>query len=263
MEGLMNRLLGKHAVAGRLSILVLVLLALSFRSVAQTAPATPTADQIIDKYIAALGGRAAIRKQTTRTSMGTIDVPAMHLSGTVMIHEKAPNKTLQVVIFSGNVFRQACDGKAAWSDDPADGLRVLSGVELTEAERDSDFYHALDLHDLYSKLVVVGSEQVDDHDAYVLEGTIAGETLPDKIYFDAKSGLALRVLGHRHTADGEFEVQEDFQDYRAVDGVQLPFTILQRGGSSDFTIRISEIHHGAELPDSEFSTPKQGQTKVE
>jgi outer membrane lipoprotein-sorting protein len=263
MEGLMSRLVRKHAAAGRLWIVAFALLAASCSSVAQTAPATPTADQIIDKYIAALGGRAAIQKQTTRTSMGTIDVPAMHLSGTVMIHEKAPNKMLQVVIISGNVFRQACDGKAAWSDDPADGLRVLSGAELTEAQRDSDFYHALHLHDLYSKLVVTGTEQVDDHETYVLEGTSAGETVPDRIYFDAKSGLALRVLGHRHTADGEFEVQEDFQDYRPVDGVQLPFTILQRGGSSDFTIRISEIHHGADLPDSEFAQPKEGQSKVE
>jgi photosynthetic reaction center cytochrome c subunit len=252
-----------HVVARNFLAAVLGVTIFSLSAAPQTASATPTADQIIDKYIAALGGRAAIQKQTTIASLGTIDVPAMHLSGTVMIHEKAPNKTLQVVIISGNVFRQACDGKAAWSDDPADGLRVLSGGELTEAQRDSDFYHALHFHDLYSKLAVTGTEQVDDRDAYVVEGTIAGETVPDKMYFDQKSGLVLRVLGHRHTADGEFEVQEDFRDYRSVDGVQLPFTILQRGGSSDFTIRISEIHHGADLPDSEFAQPKESQSKVQ
>jgi hypothetical protein len=263
MEDLMSRLIRKLAVARNFGLVAFAVLALSLSGLAQTAPATPTADQIIEKYIAALGGRAAIQKQTTLTSLGTIDVPAIHLSGTVMIHEKAPNKTLQVVIISGNVFRQACDGKVAWSDDPADGLRILSGGELTEALRDSDFYHELHFHDLYSKLVVTGTEQVDDRDAYVVEGTIAGETVPDKIYFDAKSGLALRVLGHRHTADGEFEVQEDFQDYRPVDGVQLPFTILQRGGSSDFTIRMSEIHHGTDLPDTEFAQPKQSQSKVQ
>ena len=261
----MRRFVRKQAAAGSLCAAALLFLAMPFVCRAQSAPsaATPTADQIIDKYIAALGGKTAIQKQTTRTSMGTIDVPAMHLSGTVMIHEKAPNKMLQVVVINANVLRQACDGKSGWTDDPTDGLRVLSGEELTEAERDSDFYHALHLHDLYSKLVVTGTEQVDDRDAYVVEGTIAGQTVQDKIYFDVKTGLALRVLGHRHTPDGEFEVQEDFQDYRPVDGVLLPFTVLQRGGSSDFTIRMSQIHHGADLPDSEFAQPKEGQSKVE
>jgi hypothetical protein len=263
MEGRMRRSIRRHGIARDFVAAALAFLAISISCGAQTAPATPTADQIIEKYIAALGGREAIQKQTTRTSLGTIDVPAMHISGTVMIHEKSPNKVLQVVIINGNAFRQACDGKVAWSDDPAEGLRVLSGAELKEAQRDADFYHALHLHELYAKLVVTGTEQVDDRDAYVVEGTMAGESEPDKIYFDVKSGLALRVMGRRHTPDGDSEVQEDFQDYRPVDGVELPFTILQRGGSSDFTIRMSEIHHGAGLPDTEFTQPEEPQTKVQ
>lgn len=226
-------------------------------------PASPTVDQIINRYITALGGRAAIEKQTSRVSMGTIDVPAMHLSGTVMIHEKAPDKVLLVVIFSGNAFRQGYDGTTGWTDDPADGTRVLSGEELAEAGRDADFFHALHLREIYPQLAFAGTEKVGDHDAYLLEGTAAGESDPDKMYFDTQSGLPLRAISHRHTADGDSEVQQDFQDYRTVDGLQLPFTIVQTGGSSDFTIRISEIHHGVDLQNSEFAQPQVGQPKVE
>ncbi len=179
----------------------------------------------------------------------------MNLSGTVMIHEKAPDKILQVVVFNGNAFRQGFDGTTAWTDDPADGLRVLSGVELAEAKRDADFFHPLHLQQIYSKLTFSGTEKVGDRDAYVLEGTAPAETEPDKMYFDAQDGLALRIVSTRHTPDGEAKIEEGFSNYRPVDGLELPFTIVQTGGSADFTIHIGEIRHGVDLDDSEFAQP--------
>jgi hypothetical protein len=140
---------------------------------------------------------------------------------------------------------------------------VLSGIALDESRRDADFFHPLHLRQIYSKLTLAGHGKIGDRDAYVLEGTADGENEPDKMYFDAQSGLALRIVSHRHTPDGEANLQEDFDDYRTVDGVQFPFTIIQTGGSSDFTIHIGEIHHGVSLDDSEFAPPNGDQTKVE
>src|ERR1700693_4945034 len=73
--------------------------ALSFAAFAQApdngaqkpAAATPSADQILDKYVAAIGGEAAWHKLNSRIAKGTIEIPAMSLSGTVESHEKAPN----------------------------------------------------------------------------------------------------------------------------------------------------------------------------
>lgn len=221
-----------------------------------SATAAPTVDQIIDRYLAAIGGRAAIEKITSRASLGKIEVPSMNLSGAVMIHEKAPDRLLQVVVINGNAFRQGFDGTKAWTDDPADGLRVLSGIELAEAKRDADFFHPLHLHQIYPNLTLVGKERVGDRDAYLVEGTAEGETGPDKMYFDVDSGMAVRLVSHRHTPDGEANVQEDFSDYHDVDGLELPFTIEQTGGSAEFTIHLSEIRHGVNLDDGEFVQPQ-------
>jgi zinc protease len=225
--------------------------------------AAPTVDEIIDHYISAIGGRAAIEKVASRVSLGNIDVPSMHLSGTVMIHEKAPNKILQVVVINGNAFRQGFDGENGWTDDPADGERTLSGAQLAESRRDADFYHPLHLHQIYSDLKYVGTEKLDDRDAYVLQGTPDGESEPDKMYFDPQTGLIVRLVSHSHTPDGESTVTEDFQDYRKVDGLQLPYTVVQKGGSADFTIRIGELRHDVSLEDSEFAPPQPGQSKVQ
>jgi hypothetical protein len=230
---------------------------------APSAAATPTVEAIIEHYIAAMGGRAAIEKITSRASLGKIEVPSMNLSGTVMIHEKAPDKLLQVVVINGNAFRQGFDGTHAWTDDPADGLRVLSGIQLAEAKRDADFFHPLHLHEIYPNMTLARKEKVGDRDAYVVQGTAAGENQPDKMYFDVDSGMAVRLVSHRHTPDGEANVQEDFSDYHKVDGLELPFTIEQTGGSAEFTIHVSEVRHGINLDDSEFVQPQGEGNKVQ
>lgn len=240
-----------------------MILGLSATPQQATRPAMPSVDEIISHYISAIGGKAAIEKMMTRAALGTIDIPAMHLSGTVMVHEKAPNKLLQVVIINGASLREGFDGTTAWTDDPADGTRILSGVELSETRRDADFFHPLHLHQIYSNLAFAGTEKIGDRVAYVVEGTSAEESDPDKMYFDSQSGLVLRIVSHRHSPDSDGNVQEDFQDYRDVQGLKLPFTILQSGGSSGFAIHISQINPGVSLDDSEFAVPQQDRNKVQ
>jgi zinc protease len=217
--------------------------------------ATPTADQVLDHYVNAIGGRAAWTKLNSRVSKGTIEIPAMNnLSGTVEIHEKAPNSMLAVITLSGAVFEQGFDGTMAWSDDPQNGLRVLSGAELDDAKREADFYHPLDLKKLYAKMTVTGTEKVAEHDAYVIEAASAGGD-PDKMYFDTQSGLLVRAVNHRHTPDGVAVFQAEVEDYKDVDGIKLPFTVHQTSAESAFTIRFTEIHHNLQLADEQFAKP--------
>jgi hypothetical protein len=219
------------------------------------AAALPTADQVLDHYVQAIGGRTAWLKLNSRVSKGTIEIPAMNnLSGTVEIHEKAPNLMLAVINLGGAAFEQGFDGTIAWQDNPQNGLRVLSGGELDDARREANFYHALDLRKIDSKLTVTGIERVDEHDTYAVEGARA-EGPPDKMYFDMQSGLLVRSVNHRYTPDGVTEFQADVEDYTEVDGVKLPFTVHQAGASAAFVIHFTEVHHNLQLTDAQFAKP--------
>src|SRR5580704_2547944 len=99
-----------------------------------TAAALPSADQILDKYVAAIGGDAAWHKLNSRVSKGTIDIPAVNLSGTVEVHEKAPDFSLAVVSIAGGTYQRGFDGTIAWADDPQTGLRTLSGAEAEDSK---------------------------------------------------------------------------------------------------------------------------------
>ena len=162
------------------------------------AAAMSTADQVLDHYVQAIGGRAAWLKLNSRVSKGSIEIPAMNnLTGTVEIHEKAPNLMLAVINLGGAAFEQGFDGTIAWSDNPQNGLRELSGGELDDARREANFYHPLDLRKNYTKMTVTGIERVDEHDTYAVECTRA-QGAPDKMYFDMQTGLLVRKIGRAH-----------------------------------------------------------------
>jgi zinc protease len=224
-------------------------------SAAKPAAALPTADQVLDHYVQAIGGRAAWMKLNSRVSKGTIEIPAMNnLSGTVEIHEKAPNLMLAVINLGGAAFEQGFDGNVGWSDNPRDGLRELSGGELDDARREANFYHAVELKKNYTKMTVTGIEKVDDHDTFAVEATRA-EGAPDRIYFDTQSGLMVRSVNQRNTSDGVTEFTADVDNYTEVDGVKLPFTVRQTSASATFIIQFTEVHHNLQLTDSQFAKP--------
>ena len=256
------------AVCGRLLLLAGFLVALCVSARAQTpaaqptpkapaATATPSVDQILNRYVEATGGRAAWQKLTSRISTGTIEVPSMNLSGTLELDEKAPNRTLAVITLAGASFRQAFDGTVGWTDDPQDGFHEQSGAELAEARREADFYFPLDLRKHYARLEAKGKEKIGERDTYLLEGTLPEGGKPDRIYFDIQTGLPVRMISEHHVADSASDFQEDFDDFREVDGVKLPFSIRQKTSEVEMIIKIEEVRHNVDIDDARFAKPAQ------
>ena len=229
-------------------------LAASVEAQSSQAAPLPSLDQILNHYVDAAGGRSAWLRLTSRVTTGTIDVPSQNLSGTIELREKAPDRILSEIRIAGVLFQQAFDGTVGWTDDPRDGLREQTGAELSEAKRDADFYHPLDLKKLYDRLTVVGPAKVDGKDTYEIEADVP-EDSPDELYFDATTWLPVRVVSHRHTAQGVIDFREDFDDYREVDGIKRPFTIQETTGDTVLTIHVTEVRHNVSLDDSVFAKP--------
>jgi hypothetical protein len=221
---------------------------------ASASPATPNADQILDKYVSAIGGQAAWHKITSRIAKGTIDIPAMNISGTLESHEKAPSSMLVVVNIAGATFERGCDGTTAWSDDPQNGLRTETGAEAEDSLRQSDFYHQVDMRKYYSKWNVTGTEKIGDQDTYALEATSTAGDL-DKMYFDTKTGLMARAITTVHTPQGAAVIQTDLSDYHDVDGIKLPFAVHQSSAQSDYTIKFTDVQQNVQLANSQFAKP--------
>jgi hypothetical protein len=219
----------------------------------QTA-AQPTIDQLLDKAITALGGRAAMEKVTSRTGKGTVEIPDAGMSGSIMVYEKAPNMNAVVVDIAGMQIRQAFDGAVAWEDNPQTGMREKTGVELAQAKREATFNPELKMKQLYPKMTVRGREKVGAADAWVVDA-VPAEGTPVVFFFDAESGLPLRMDSTQDTPQGAMQIQAYLEDYRVVDGVRVAHTLRQVTPMFTMTMRLTEVKHNVTLDDKMFKKP--------
>jgi len=249
----------------RIFALAVISLMMSVAALAQTAGAKPEAakpdtgmpsvDQIIEKFVTAIGGKEAVAKVSSRVQKGSFDIPAMGAGGTMEIFEKAPNKTLAVITIPGfGTVQEGFDGKVAWAQDPQSGLREKSGTELADAQLDGNFYKLIKLKELYPKMELTGKQKVGERDAYVIIGTPAAGS-PEKWYFDVQSGLLIRSDIERDTPMGKLPVETLLEDYKEYDGVKVPTSIKQTNPNFTLVIKVEDVKHNVAIEDSKFTKP--------
>ncbi len=215
----------------------------------------PTVDQVLDKYITALGGKAAIEKTSSRVMKGLFEIPAMGSSGTLTIYAKAPNKTtVQIDIPGFGMVKRGFDGTIGWASDPMSGLTESSGADLAAVKRDAVFHRDLVLKEQFKTMEVKGKQTVGDKEAYLVEAT--PEVGPsEKMYFDVETGLLVRLDAERSTPQGPMSFETFMKDYRDVDGVKMPFLIEQNMPQMNFVIKVEEIKHNVEIDEALFAKP--------
>jgi hypothetical protein len=214
--------------------------------------ALPTVEQVLDKYVTAVGGRPALEKVTSVSAKGTIEIVGFGVTGTIQLTQKAPDKSASTVDLAGiGVTREAFDGTTAWEESPQSGMRTKSGLELAEARRNATFPRELKLATLYPKMTVTGREPVAARDTIVIEA-VPAEGPATRMFFDAESGLLVRQIMTRESPQGPIEVDATFSDFRAIDGVKRPFSIRQVTANFTAAIQLTEIKHNVAVDDGLF-----------
>src|SRR5213595_3035704 len=119
----------------------------------------PTAQEVLDKYVKAIGGRDAMTKIKSWKSTGTVELAPMGVSGTVESISAAPGRSLTKMNLAGlGEFVEGFDGTTAWSVNPIQGNREKTGAELAQTKLTNIFNRDLNLEKYYSKLTVKGIE---------------------------------------------------------------------------------------------------------
>jgi hypothetical protein len=223
---------------------------------AQASPTTPTVEQILDRYVQALGGKEAVQKPATCVMKGSITTPATGETGSIEVYRKAPNKQVIVIDIASNggPTPQGYNGSAAWYVDPDEGPQDMDPGGAAAMKFQSEFYRDIRLKELYSKFAFGGTAKVGSRDAYVVEAS-RQDGGREKMYFDTASGLMVRNDTPYVTPDGESTMQSTFEDFQAVDGIQVPFTVRQSTPDYDYVIRYKDIRYDVPIDDAKFEKP--------
>jgi photosynthetic reaction center cytochrome c subunit len=212
----------------------------------------PSGDQLIDKFVQASGGAAAIGKVTSRVMKGKIEVGAMSLP--IDIYTKDPDKRVSFTHMQDGDNITAFDGHGGWMGAPNRPVREMHGGDIDGASIDADLQLPIHLKDMFTDLKVRGTEKIGDHDAYVAVGQRADKP-PIRLYFDEQSGLLVRMLRFGETALGRMPTEIDYADYRDASGVKIPYEWTLARPSGRFTIQISEVQTNVPVDDAKFAKP--------
>ncbi len=215
-------------------------------------PVFPPADQLLDKYVAAIGGADALQKVTSRVQKGTlIAFGGQHFP--VDVYSKAPEKRLSVMHLSNGDSITAFDGKQGWLSVPG-RVHMMSTMENAAARIDADLYFPLHVKTLYEKFQVDAGEKIDGHDTYLVVGRNEGQP-PLRLYFDKESGLLLRFVRYGETPLGRNPTQIDYADYREANGLKIPFRWTLSRPGNQFTIQVEQLQQNVPVDDARFVAP--------
>lgn len=212
----------------------------------------PSPDRLLDKYIQADGGSAAIDKITSRVMRGTIDFSGK--SFPIDIYSKAPDQRISFTHLPEGDSVTAFNGHEGWLSMTNRPPRDMHGADLEAAAIDADLQFPAHLKQMFSHAEVRGIETIDGHTAYVFVGQREGKP-PLLLYFDQESGLLLRMVRFADTALGLLPTQIDYADYKETDGVKVPMRWTLSRPEGRFTIQISEIQQNLPVDESKFVKP--------
>jgi hypothetical protein len=208
----------------------------------------PTIEQILEKYAKTIGGKAALQATTSRVMKGVINVPSIGAKGTIEIYAKAPNKELTDLASPIlGTSRIGFNGHIAWREENGEVKELPS-----YPKREADFYLLIKLREIYPKIELKGKEKIGNAEAYRLEAPRLGN--PKRWYFDAETGLLLRT--EVRSPQGKLLSREDYEDYRAVDGIKVPLTMRRiEQDEIEVIIKFSEVKFNVPIEDAKFEKP--------
>ena len=226
------------------------------------AAALPSVQQVLDKYVTALGGQDALERIKTRViKTAPLGRPSSDKS-IDQVMQKAPGKVATLHQSEGYTLWAGSNGKQAWAVDSEKSYwGLLNGSELESIMRESEMYAGSRLRSEYTNVRVTGAESVNDRSAYVIAGT-SPEGTREKFFFDASSGLLLKRHIEEPTTFGWFPLDFSYDGYREVDGVKIPFVVRLASAGGAFGVRTSytilEVKQNVPIGDEQFEQSSAG-----
>jgi hypothetical protein len=211
-----------------------------------------TVDNVLDRYVKALGGKEAVQKITSRSGKGTLIAPnGMKLA--FQTFAAPPNKTLFILETPQGIYKEGFSGSIGWIKNQ-NGVTEMSPSALEQTKRHSDFYRSIRLKEQYVSIELAGKTVIDSRAVYEIRGKTASGT-SEKLYFDSTTGLLVRWVIEESTPFGPVPEAFDFDDYRDSGGTKVPFLVKRRQTGVMVIQHYEEVNQNAAVDLAQFEKP--------
>jgi len=222
-------------------------------------PGAPDAEQVIDKYIQAIGGPQKLAGLTSLAAKGTFQTFGNPKKYPLEIFAKAPaQRTVIVHQLAGGDSIDTYDGREAWVVAPALltplPLEERTGGEVDGAKLTAALTFPGQIKQLLRQWRVGPPAVVDDRDLTLVQGTMNGK-FPVNLYFDDESALLSRTVAYADSPVGLAPMQVDYADYRDIAGVKVPFKLVVTWLDGRSIIQLTDVQINVPIDASRFARP--------
>ncbi len=210
-----------------------------------TVPEGITANDVLNKYIEAIGGKAKLDAVESWSMMAEATIQG----NTLELEMKKTNagQMLQNVKFAGNSMqKQVLDGDKGYA--VVQGQRKdLTGEELDKIKEESAPFPELN-YLAAGGVSLEGIEPVGDKKAYKLKIT-ANKTA----FYDVETGLKLQDVTIQEVQGQQIASTSGYSDYKEVSGILFPYALSQTAGPQkfDFIVKEVKVNEGVNAADFE------------
>lgn len=208
-------------------------------------PAGVTAKTVIDAYVAAIGGDKAVKavKSIAYTGSTTIPQAPMPLSYSSKTDSKGRMMVELSMAGMGSIMKQVVNGNTGYMMQQGQ-KKVLEGEELAKMKESAVLFNET-LLATKPGVTISGIEPMNGSDAYAV---VDGDTT---YYFDVKSGLKTAESSTEEQGGQKMTRVTNFNDYRAVKGVKVPFNTIMNVGF-ELDIKMSDVKINEDVSDADF-----------
>jgi hypothetical protein len=211
----------------------------------------PPARQIVDRYVAAIGGRAAVARLASQHMVAEMQGPGM--TAQVESFTARPNRMLVVMNINGATITTGYDGQVAWQVSPTGPRRVVEGAELRQLLDNAQFDRNLDPAAASTSMTTVGERTVEGRACWEVK-IVRARGVESTHCYDKETGLLIGTRSKEGSQMGEIEVDAVILDYRDYGGVKLPTRIVTTVMGQQMVTTFKSISHEP-IPASRFEPP--------
>jgi photosynthetic reaction center cytochrome c subunit len=220
----------------------------------------PTADQVLDKYIQALGGAQRLASLTSFVATGNaLGYGDLGGNADLTMFAKAPNLRATLITYKDTqrpASIWAFDGRTGWIKTPRGLLSEyeLIGSELDGARLEAQLSFPGQIKQALTAWRGATTRSIGDRDFVVVQGSGPRGFLAT-LYFDPASGLLSRMVRYGPSPIGRMPTQIDYADYRDVGGIKFPFEYKFTWLDGRYTAKLNKIETNVAIDAAKFGRP--------
>jgi len=215
-----------------------------------------TPEEILADAVNATGGAAAWNAHKTAHYKVETTLQGMGMGGKGERFQTRADKSLMTMEMAGlGRVREGTNGKVAWTDDPAHGIRYLDGVEAEQMRIASSWNMDLHAAELFVKLE---SASEPGPDGVNLECVVATPKIgtPFRSCYDPKTHLQVSQSGVHAGPEGDMPFRSVIREWREVSGLKIPFESNTQLGPITTVDRVTAVTFDEPIDEKMFDPPK-------